>query len=182
MVNLIPPSAKKSVILEYWFRVLTVWSLLGTLVVILFAITITPIYVLVNAKIDAYQESATMATEKIAAFQSVSDDLMQSSRQAEQMISNFRTLSLYQVVSLFGALEGNGISLSSINVNRGLQNSLAPVNISGRATDRQALADFRDRLLAEDAIEVVDFPISNLAQDRDINFSMTVTMSNELNI
>jgi hypothetical protein len=29
---------------------------------------------------------------------------------------------------------------------------------------------------------VVDFPISNLAQDRDINFSMTVTMSNELNI
>jgi hypothetical protein len=85
-------------------------------------------------------------------------------------------------VSLFQTLEGNGINLNTINVSRGVNNSLGPVSISGRAVDRQALADFRDRLLAEDAIEVVDFPISNLAKDRDIDFSMTLTMSSKINL
>jgi uncharacterized protein involved in exopolysaccharide biosynthesis len=79
MVNLIPPGAKRSVIVEYWLRVLTVWALLGTVVAILFALTIAPVYVLVTSKIDAYQESATIASEKIASFRSVSEDLRVSS-------------------------------------------------------------------------------------------------------
>jgi hypothetical protein len=182
MVNLIPPGAKRSVIVEYWLRVLTVWALLGTVVAILFALTIAPVYVLVTSKIDAYQESATIASEKIASFRSVSEDLRVSSDQAEQLITGFRNLSLYSVVSLFQTLEGNGINLNTINVSRGVNNSLGPVSISGRAVDRQVLADFRDRLLAEDAIEVVDFPISNLAKDRDIDFSMTLTMSSKINL
>ena len=182
MVNLIPPGAKKSVIVEYWLRVLTVWSILGTIVAILFALTIAPVYVSVTSKIDAYQESATIASEKIASFQSVSEELSASSQQAEQLVTSFRNLSLFKVVSLFQTLEGNGISLNTISVSRGLQNSLNPVNINGRAEDRQALADFRDRLLAENTTEVVDFPISNLAKDRNIDFSMTITMSKELKL
>ena len=46
--------------------------------------------------------------------------------------------------------------------------------ISGDATTRQALADFRDRLLRQPEISDVVLPISNLAKDRDIKFSISV--------
>ncbi len=180
MVNLIPPSAKKSVIIEYWVRVLTIWSIMATVVAVLIAVTFMPVYVLVDAKIDAYQESAEEASQKIAYFESVSDDLTNSTKQAQLLISSTNEISLSEVVELFDSLESNGIESSEINITKLPAGGIAPVTLSGYARDRQALSDFRDRLLAQEEIEVVDFPISNLAKNKDINFSITVTMSNQL--
>lgn len=180
MVNLIPPSAKKSVIVEYWLRVLTVWALILTVIAILFAITFLPVYVSVDTKIDAYQESAALASQKIASFESASKDLARSTQQAQLLLSSRNETSLSKIINLFDSLEISGIEFSQVNVSKVAGGGLAPVTLSGNARDRQALADFRDRLLAQDSIKAVDFPISNLAKDRDITFSITVTMSNEL--
>ena len=57
-----------------------------------------------------------------------------------------------------------------------------PVNITGTATDRQSLASFRDRMLAHPLISEVNLPISNLATDKDIQFSITVTMTNQTDV
>ena len=51
-----------------------------------------------------------------------------------------------------------------------------PITLSGVAADRESLAAFRDSLLGDEAIEKADLPISNLAKDKDINYSITVTM------
>ena len=177
MVNLIPRSAKKNVIIEYWLRVLTVWSILGSVTAVLFAITLIPVYVLVDARISAYEESATIASQKIASFENVSRDLARSSQQA-QLIMTSSGRSLSELVYSFGALEGSGVALSEVMVQRSAE-GVAPVKLSGIARDRQALSDFRDKLLAEPGVASVDFPISNLAKDRDIQFSMTVTMTNQ---
>jgi len=182
MVNLIPPGAKKSVIVEYWLRVLTVWSLLATAIAVLFAVTLLPVYVSVDTQIDVYQKSAEEALEKIAILQSVSKDLSRSTKQAQLLIASTKETSLSQVIELFDSLEINGIVLSQMDVKKMPEGGLAPVNLSGNARDRQALADFRDRLLAQDSIETVDFPISNLAKDRDIDFAITVTMNNQLSL
>lgn len=182
MVNLIPPSAKKSVTIEYWMRVLTVWALIVTVVAILFSLTFMPVYVLVDTKIDAYQESAELASQKIASFEAVSVDLRRSTEQAQLILASTNETDLSSVIELFDSLETGGIMLDQILVSKAAGGALAPVTLSGNARDRQALADFRDRLLAQEAVQAVDFPISNLAKDRDISFSMTITMSNEVSL
>lgn len=177
MVNLIPPSAKKSVIIEYWIRVVTVWSVLGSITAVLFAATLIPVYVLVESRISAYEASANLASQKIASFEHVSRELAQSSQQA-QLIMTSSGSSLSELVYALSALEGSGVALSDMFIQRAVT-GVEPVKLSGVARDRQALSDFRDRLLAQPDIESVDFPISNLAKDRDIQFSMTVTMTNQ---
>lgn len=180
MANLIPPSAKKSVAIEYWLRVLTVWSLIATVVAILFSVTFLPLYVLVDSKIDAYQESAAIASQKIASFQAVSKSLRQSTEQAQLVVVSTRENSLFATIEMFHSLEGqnSGIELSQMNVKKIAGGGFAPVLLSGEARDRQALSDFRDQLLEKEEVETVDFPLQNLAKDKDISFSITVTMTN----
>lgn len=182
MVNLIPPSAKKSVAVEYWLRVITVWSIIATTVAVLFTLTFLPVYVLVDTKIGVYQESAALASQKLASFEAVSQELTRSTEQARLLRASNNETSLYSIIELFDMLENNGIELSQITVAKVQGSGLAPVLLSGTARDRQALADFRDRLLEQEAVDAVDFPISNLAKDRDIVFSITVTMSNAISL
>ena len=182
MVNLIPPSAKKGVAIEYWLRVFTVWSIIATVVALLLTITFLPVRVLVEAKINAYQESADVASEKIASYEAASVELNRSTKQAQLLIANTKQKSLSKIIELFSSMEGEGIEISSINVTRIETDQIDPVQLEGSARDRQALADFRDRLLAQEEIDAVDFPISNLAKDSDIFFSITVTMSNKQSI
>ena len=143
------------------------------------AITFLPVRVLVEAKIDAYQESAVVASEKIASYETVSKELDRSTEQARLLINNNQQNSLSKIVELFSSMEGSGVELTALTVIRAEGNQVDPVKLTGNALDRQALADFRDRLLEQEEIEVVDFPISNLAKDSDISFSITVTMSNQ---
>lgn len=177
MVNLIPPTAKRDVIIEYWIRVLTVWAGLASITAILVLVTMLPVYVLVDTQISAYMESADIASQKLASFESVSDELTRSTQQAQLLITSTRETQLSEIIYMFDSLEGNGIELSQVRVNR-TPVGIAPVLLAGDASDRQSLADFRDRLLAEDRVEIVDFPISNLAKDRDIQFNITVTLAN----
>lgn len=178
MVNLIPPRAKKSLVIEYWFRVMTVWSFLFGIVAILIILTTLPVYVLISARIDVYQETAAVAEQKLAAFTSVSEELTRSSQQAQIILSGRNDVSVSEIIQLFERLETDGITYSRVNITKEGE-GVAPVLLSGQATTRQDLADFRDRLRAESLIKMVDFPISNLTKERNINFSMTVTMTNE---
>ena len=182
MVNLIPAKAKKNVAIEYWMRVLTVWSLIATAVAALFAVTFLPVYVSVDTKIDAYQESANLASQKIASFEAVSEDLTRSTDQAQLLIASTKEISLSKVIDLFDSLETNGIEYKQVTVKKISGGGLDPVTLNGMARDRQALSDFKDRLVAEESIESVDFPLSNLAKNRDIPFSITVNMSNQLSL
>lgn len=178
MVNLIPPTAKRGVIIEYWVRVVTVWAGLASIAAILIAVVMSPVYVLVDSQITAYIQSADIASQKIASFKSVSEELVLATQQAQLVISSSKEMQLSEIIYLFNSLEGEGIALDSVSVNR-IPTGIEPVRISGNAVDRQSLADFRDRLLAEERVETVDFPISNLAKDRDITFTITVTLSNQ---
>jgi len=179
MVNLIPPTAKKGVIVEYWVRVATVWAGLASAASVVIAIVMLPVYVLVDVQIAAYIKSADIASQKIASFESVSNELALSTQQAQLVLAGDREARLSEIVFMFDELERDGISLSRATVDRD-STGVAPVQLSGNASDRQSLADFRDRLLAEDRIAAVDFPISNLAKDIDISFTITVTLSNQV--
>lgn len=175
MINLIPQSAKKQIVTEYWLRVLTIWLILLSVVAVIGVALMFPVYVLVKTQTDVYRESANAAIQKIAVFENVSADLVEASQQAKIVLDTNIEVPLSNYLSMFGTLETDTLVLSTFVVNRD-KDGVGQVKLSGTAFNRQALADFRDQLLALEEVEKVDFPISNLAKDKDISFNMIVTL------
>jgi len=177
MINLIPPSAKRNLKFEYWVRVASVWLLIWSVVLIISAGLLFPAYVLIGSKINIFQESAAIASEKVNTYENVSKTLVQSSQQARFAIEELSLPSISGYIDLLKGIEGSDIRVDRALIRRDGQ-GIAPVLLSGQAVDRQALAEYRDRLVLLDQVLEVDLPISNLTQDRDIDFNLTVTINN----
>jgi hypothetical protein len=179
MTNLIPPSAKKSIKVEYWVRVLTVWFLLFAGALFLGIFILIPSYVLISSQVTVYSQSAQQATERVVIYDNVSEGLVRASQQAAIVLENKDTIAVSRYLDNVTKLQNQNIQLTDIQISK-TKNLVNPIRLLGEASSRQALASFRERLLAEPYITAVDLPISNLAQDRDISFSLTVTIDNAI--
>ena len=178
MINLIPPEAKKSIATEYWVRVVTVWLWLLTASAVISAVLLLPVFVLIDTQVSAYRDSVNAAIEKIVTFENVSLELARATTQAQRIMGTDDHVRLSDLVYQLRSLEGTGVALDEVRISR-TDGGVSPILITGEAVDRRSLSDFRDRLLANENVSEVDFPIANLAKDRDIPFSMTVTIVNQ---
>ena len=177
MINLIPATAKKTLVNEYWMRAVSVWFFLWSVSVLLGIFIMVPSFVLTYSQVSAYKDSAESATEKIANYEAVSKELERSGKLAAIMNANFALPSTSSYIALFRSLEQDGITISNISMTRG-DKGINPIEIAGFANDRQALATFRDTLVAQPGVASVDLPLSNLAKDKDISFEITVAFDN----
>jgi hypothetical protein len=178
MINLIPIHAKKSITTEYWLRVLSVWCYVWSAALAVSICVTLPAYVLINLQVRAYDSVASLAEEEVADYSAVSKELNIASRQAVLVINDSNKHLLHQYVDLLESLRGDGLVINQISLQR-TKVGVEPLTISGTASNRSTLAAFRDRLLTDANITEVDLPISNLAKDKDIQFSMTITMNNQ---
>jgi len=178
MINLIPKSAKKNIVKEYWVRVLSTWLMLWAFAIACGTAILFPSYILVSSQVAAYEESADLASQKVADYESASVSLIQATQQAREIVQQAEVSPMSSYVDLFMSLQGSSVLIDRLSLAQEGTNIL-PVRITGTATDRQSLASFRDRMLAHPFITEVDLPISNLANDKDILFSLIVTMNNE---
>lgn len=177
MINLIPQSAKKNIVTEYWVRVISAWLLLWAFALMCGAAILFPAYILVSSQVTVYEESAELASQKVSDYESASVALVRASKQASEIVKQAEATSVSSYIDLFTQLQGTEILIDRINLTQdGVE--ILPVNISGSASNRQSLASFRDRILEHPLITEVNLPISNLATDKDIQFSITVTMTN----
>lgn len=177
MINLIPATAKHSLIKEYWVRTATVWFFLWSVAILLGVFILIPSYVLTHSQVSAYKDSAQSATEKIANFETVSKELARAGVWAGMLKENFSHPNNSQYIALFRSLEGDGITISQISITWG-DSGVEPIIVAGIADNRQALATFRDTLVAQKVVTDVNLPLSNLAKDKDIPFEVTVTIDN----
>ncbi|MCB9814467.1 hypothetical protein H6784_03555 [Candidatus Nomurabacteria bacterium] len=181
MINLIPPSAKKSIKIEYWVRVLSVWLLIWSLVLVASVGILWPTYTLINSQVGIYEQSANDVSKQVSDYKVISKELIRSSQQAKLIINESNKNTFSEYISLFESLQSEGIELSKIELSV-KEGEFAPVNIIGTASDRRTLAGYRDRLLESDKIDTVDLPISNLAQDKEIKFSITVNIVKKIDV
>lgn len=177
MINLIPPAAKKGVVVEYWIRVTSVWLILWALASFAAAAISLPAYVLINSQVKEHRASAEIASQKMADYQNVSVALIQASQQAKIVVDEERLPRFSKYVLMLQELQGENINISTVNLGRD-KTGITPIVVGGIATDRQTLASFRDRLLADELVAEVDLPISNLARDKDISFMVTIKLVN----
>lgn len=175
MINLIPTVAKKRISFEYWTRVISVCLLILTGVIVTGTLLLLPVYVRINSQIMVYADSAETATEKVSKYDISSSALIKTSQQARQLLDLRGNQNFTDVATILTALTNNEVTIDSFEFRRG-EKGLSPINISGKAATRQSLADFRKRLIEHESIASAFLPISNLTQDKDITFNVTVTM------
>jgi len=178
MTNLIPPAAKKQIVLEYWVRVISVWVIVWAVSLLVSAFVLLPTYVLIVGSSAAYADSVADASERTAAYESISTTLTQASKQAQVVVVNARQPQLSAVFADISNTATQGIELVGVSIDR-TDTGLGSIAVRGEATDRQALAMFRDRLEALSYVESVDLPIENLAENRDIEFSLSILVSTQ---
>lgn len=175
MINLIPAEAKKHLLREYWMRSVTVWFFLWSFALLLGITLLVPSYVLLNLQVKAYSETAQTANEKNANFEAVAKELESASKTAAALSEQLVRPSMTEYLTLLKSLESTNVNVARISFSRE-GDVVGEMTVSGVADSRQALADFRNRMLDSDLIESVNLPISNLAKDKEIPFELTVTL------
>lgn len=175
MINLIPPVVKTAIIKEYWVRVISVFLFICGFVSVAALLTILPTYVFVSGQVDVYANSASEAAQRVSEYDLSAGALIKANTMAQKIFELRATQNFSKVIEQLSGLEGGGVQIESYNFSRNEKN-LNPVMVTGVATTRLALSDFRDRLLKEDNITDVVLPISNLTKDKDIEFSISVIL------
>lgn len=180
MINLIPPVVRKAVITEYWVRTISVWLLICSVVNIVVFLFALPVYVIVSSQVEYYAQSAEQAAKRVEDYDLSAGALVRANVAAQKVFELREVENFSEVVTLIQSLAGNDIALNGFVLGRS-EGFLAPVIVSGQAKTRQALSGFREILLRQDNVSEVILPISNLAKDKNIDFSITVTLKKKAN-
>lgn len=179
MTNLLPPQAKKQIVVEYWVRVVCVWIMLWSGCLLVGSLLLWPTYVLLSGNNQAYADSVNEATERNIEYTDLSRILSGASKQAESVIQLSQKKRLSEILSdIWGTVDSSAVEVATVNINR-VDGQVQAVFIAGQAQDRLSLAAFRDNLEALAYVTQVDLPIENLAQNQDIPFSLTVNVDND---
>ena len=176
MINLIPPAAKKAVRREYYIRVLIVATLFLTSVLAMLVALSVPVRVLINEQLTAYEATYTAASKKTDSYtQSISTVKAANSIAAELLDTKQQQL-LLPLVEQVRSHAGESITIQTVSISRGVK-GIGDLTVSGIATTRLGLADFRDSLEADSQFATADLPLSNLAKDKDIPFTITISIA-----
>lgn len=176
MINLIPPDARTRITTEYWIRAVTVWLFLLAVGAVLAGAFLLPSFVLVTSQVRSFAVEAEEAKASVAHGDGTARALVVASDQARLLMEIERTKRFTEVIDVVSEAANEGIDVREYSFVRSA-GGVAPVRVGGTAATRQSLAVFRDALLAQASVSAVDLPISNFAKDRDIEFSLTLTIA-----
>lgn len=180
MINLIPPHARKRVVVEYWLRAVSVWALLFGITSALLTVSTIPLHVSIDSQREAYSlrsEEAMDSTEKLVASQTV---IKQTNEVARMLASSADPERFSAYINELEKLTNEDVQINEIRLERTKELAVGDISVVGFATTREALAAFRTRIEANEWFESVELPFSNLAKDEDVLFSIKVTPVTEV--
>ncbi len=176
MINLIPPAGRARIVREYWIRVSVVWLFLFGTGCLLVASLLLPTYVLIRVQTSMLSQTVAVNIDKVTTFDVSFGELTTATNQARLLKGNGTTTTTSWYLTNLEKMAGTEVAIESFDFDRPLLHG-GSVTISGLATTRQALSDFRDQIVADPAFSAVNLPIGNLIKDRDLLFSMNITFA-----
>lgn len=190
MLNLLPNNQKQEIIKEYKLRRFAVVILLLSALGIVCLLLVIPSYVLSNIKesevssqIDSL--SKNLAAQNTSALESqvaVAEKKLVLLNQKETVttassfikeVVNTREKAVSISALRYTNLNGE-VAASSKKTAQPVVGSFT-LEVGGVAGDREQLVDFANRLRTISGVDSVDLPLSSLAQDQNIIFTLTIT-------
>lgn len=175
MINLIPPVSRKQVLKEYWLRVSSVMMCIAATVALITSLLLSPSYVLVTNRGSDFAESAAEALTKSEKYDELIAEVDKTNNQAVVLLRDIESIKYTELMSRIEELAGNKIKISEIRFEGfDSKTNKSTVSIVGVASDRESLANYRTSLDNDRSFTNIVLPISNLAKDVDIQFSLLV--------
>lgn len=174
MINLIPPSAQKQVKHEYWIRVLTMWMLLAGTSFVLCIFFFIPAYVLVQNQLESFSAQFKEADTNSESLKSSETAIVQANAISSLLSQSEDVTSFATVIAEIEKAKNGDILLFDFSMTRA-DAVFTSITVSGTASSRATLSTFRDSLDSNILFEKVDLPLSSLAKDKDIPFTITIT-------
>ena len=137
-----------------------------------------PTYILVSSLQSSLANQFDDALAQQEAFQASEDTIKQTNALIDYLkIQPETDFQFSGLIYELDAIAGSEVAIKQIILIKeaGVLNNL---EVIGEAKTRISLANFRDNLETNEMFTSVELPISNLAKDRNITFSMTVTLNN----
>ena len=178
MTNLIPPDAHKLVKREYWIRVFSVWMLLIASAALTIVILTVPVFVLEKNQLSSYQNEYAEASEERATFEELELQIEKSMNMSKAILAIENQIRFTTVIDTLESIAGDGVTINKLELQRD-DKEITSITVSGVAISRLVLANFVERLQATPEFMYAQLPLSNLAKDKDIPFTITIAKPKE---
>lgn len=171
MINLLPPTAKRKLTRNYLLRFVSMILIgAGTAGIVLFSLSL-PTFVMLKHQLGSILDNKDFVS-KIESEQKKLEDEAKEIEEIITHINNQKTpISHAEVIDLLDQLAGEGVS-----VDRFVFGEKNKLTISGWASTRPELSDFRDRLSKEDIFSSVELPLESLVNETDALFTITMVV------
>lgn len=174
MINLIPPAAKKQVVREYRMRVVSVWLIMLSLALLITTALLTPTLILIGSLAKAGELDLSEVKQDLSVNEDIAKAIKDNNEIIRQVNSDQERVRFSELIYLIDDLAGTDVKLTQFSF-RETDGDIDEINLIGFADTRSSLSNFKEVLDKHEAFSNIKLPISNLAKDRDITFSMQVT-------
>lgn len=177
MFNLLPDNLKKEIKTEYKTRLLTMIFIFVIIFQFSLFIFVLPSWVISSSK----EKDMILETEDAAnaQFFKDSDEIISTITSTNVRLGYITSLLEYPKVRPFAdtviSSKNSSIHLTQFTY-AAVNKTDTTISIQGVSATREALISFSKTLQDSKMFKTVDLPISNLAKDKDIVFSMTLTI------
>ncbi len=176
MINLLPPEAQTKIKRLYWMRVITLGLFLWGAVSLILTALLFPVYVLVQMQISSFSSTEKELTARVLDYDKYLAELAEAGNLAKHLLSSSQSRFVVYNQAINQAAVGK-VTLTDLKYNFEEPTS---VSLSGVAITRDSLIDFRDLLADQKYFSEVNLPIDFVTQTTDIDFSITMQLSPDL--
>lgn len=175
MRNLLPKQNKKIIRREYLIRVFGIGLVFLFMASVLGSVFLLPSFFFSRAKEESVRTSAEIVRKSVEFREKNSSDiLLEEAKQKLELLSNKNGGILVQdIVIKITDEKPYGVSLYGISYME-LTEGRSRVTLTGVAGEREDMLSFRKYLEQDVLFSSVRLPVSNLAKDKDIEFSIEI--------
>ncbi|HEY4517463.1 MAG TPA: PilN domain-containing protein [Candidatus Paceibacterota bacterium] len=175
MINLLPEQEKKALRWHYRLRLITVEAMLTTLLIGIGGASLLPALFLSITRREALQNNSALLIQKSAGAKDENFAVLLAETKTKLAVLAAKTenLSLEGVIERVTLAKPKGVQLTGFSVNRSA-NGFHTLSVEGFAPKRNDLAAFVKTLGAEKDFTSVSFPVSDLAVNEKLTFSLTI--------
>jgi hypothetical protein len=177
MLYFLPPLLKKDIQKEYFLRLCVLGLVLSLLLVVFSFVLLLPSYFLSDAK-----EHFTVGRAEIIQNNERESDIQSAALEFDTFKQNLKAMKPEQVSVLPSEIldtifknQKKGISIRQVLYVKAVGAGLGSVELVGTALSRDVLVGYAKILRGEKIFTTVDFPISNLAGEKNIDFTIKTT-------
>lgn len=161
--------------MEYWIRVVSVWFSLLAVAALILAVLNVPVYILIQNQLQTYSSLYEDASAQNTSFEQIESEIVLANNTAVLLATAQKVDPIVKYLELVDANTNENVTLNSYKLLR-TGNVIGDIVISGVAADRESLVDFSSSLEDIEDFVSAEIPLSNLAKDRNIPFTINVVL------